>query len=58
MLYAGKAYRINWSIVDKAYQLKAGAKRCDLCAAEKMHIALGLKGFHKWPPAPGCIMLN
>ena len=53
---AGKAYSIKWSIVDKAYPLKAGAKSCDLCSSEKMHIALGSKGFHKWPP--GCIMLN
>ena len=53
---AGKPYKIKWSIVDKAYPLKAGAKSCDLCSCEKMHIALGCKGFHKWPP--GCIMLN
>ena len=53
---AGKQYKIKWSIVDKAYPLKAGAKSCDLCSSEKMHIALGSKGFHKWPP--GCIMLN
>ena len=53
---AGKAYRVKWSIVDKAYPLKARAQTCDLCNAEKTHIDLGLKGFHKWQP--GCIMLN
>ena len=32
---------ISWDIVDRAYPYKAGAKACDLCRAEKMHIALG-----------------
>ena len=51
---AGKKYTIKWSIVDKAYPLKAGSKSCDLCNTEKMHIALGVKG--RWPP--GCVLLN
>ena len=52
----GKTPTIKWSIADRAYPYKAGARACDLCRAEKMHIALGKKGFNELPE--GCIMLN
>ena len=52
----GKTPVIKWDIVDRAYPYKAGANACDLCRAEKMHIAMGTKGFSKLPP--GCIILN
>ena len=52
----GKTPEIKWKIVDKAYPYKAGAKACDLCRAEKMHIARGAKGFSKLPQ--GCVILN
>ena len=52
----GKTPVIKWDIVDRAYPYKAGAKACDLCRAEKMHIAMGTKGFSKLPP--GCAILN
>ena len=52
----GKIPKIEWTIVDKAYPYRAGAKVCDLCRAEKMHIALGTNGFSKLPP--GCVVLN
>ena len=48
--------KVKWSIVDRAYPYTAGAKSCDLCTAEKMHIALGRKGFKQLPD--GCILLN
>ena len=48
---------MKWDIIDRAFPYKAGAKACDLCRLEKMHIALRTKGlFTKWPP--GCILLN
>ena len=52
----GKTPKTKWSIVDKAYPYKAGARTCDLCRAEKMHIALGKKGFNELPE--DCVMLN
>ena len=53
---SNRDYKVTWSIVDRAYPYTAGAKSCDLCAAEKMHIALGHKGFTKLPD--GCELLN
>ena len=52
---------MTWKIVDRAYVYTycvytAGAKSCDLCVAEKMHIALGRKGFIELPK--GCNLLN
>ena len=32
---ANKDYKVTWNIVDRAYAYTAGAKNCDLCAAEK-----------------------
>ena len=52
----GKTPKIEWKIVDKAYPYKAGAKACDLCRTETMHIARGTKGFSKLPQ--GCVILN
>lgn len=51
-----KEYKVTWSIVDRAYTYSAGGKSCDLCTSEKMHIALGRKGFKKLPE--GCELLN
>ena len=51
-----KDFKVTWDIVDRAYTYTAGAKTCDLCVAEKMHIALGHKGFVPLPE--GCILLN
>ena len=53
---SNREYKVKWSIVDHACPYTAGAKSCDLCTAEKMHIALGRKGFKKLPD--GCILLN
>ena len=53
---SNRDYKVTWSIVDRAYTYTAGAKSCDLCTAEKMHIALGRKGFIKLPD--GCKPLN
>ena len=53
---SNRDYKVTWSIVDRAYPYTAGAKSCDLCTAEKMHIALGRKGFKELPD--GCILLN
>ena len=53
---ANKDYKVTWKIVDRAYPYTAGAKTCDLCAAEKMHIALGQRGLVQLPK--GCILLN
>ena len=53
---SNKDFKVKWSIVDCAYTYTAGAKSCDLCTAEKMHIALGRKGFKQLPD--GCILLN
>ena len=36
----GKNYKIDWSIVTKAYAFRSGSKTCDLCVAEKTTIAL------------------
>ena len=52
----GKVPRITWKVVDRAYPYQAGAKTCDLCRAEKLHIALGKKGFTTLPE--NCVMLN
>ena len=54
----GLTPKIKWDIIDRAFPYKAGAKACDLCRLEKMHIALGTtkRSFTKWPP--GCILLN
>ena len=46
---ANKDYKVTWNIVDRAYAYIAGAKTCDLCSAEKMHIALGRRGFTQLP---------
>ena len=53
---AKKDFDIKWSIIDKAFPYKAGAKSCDLCSAERMHISLGTKGFKTLPP--DCVLLN
>ena len=53
---ANKKFTIKWSIVDRGFPYKAGAKSCDLCSTETMHIAMGHKGFTKLPK--GCILLN
>ena len=53
---SNRDYKVTWSIVDRACTYTAGAKSCDLCTAEKMHIALGRKGFKKLPD--GCKPLN
>ena len=53
---SNRDYKVTWSIVDHAYTYTASAKSCDLCTAEKMHIALGRKGFKKLPD--GCKPLN
>ena len=53
---ANKDYKVTWKIVDRAYTYTAGAKSCDLCSAEKMHIALGRRGFIQLPK--GCNLLN
>ena len=53
---ANKDYKVTWNIVDRAYPYTAGAKTCDLCVAEKMHIALGRRGFIQLPK--GCKLLN
>ena len=54
----GLTPKIEWDIIDRAFPYKAGAKACDLCRLEKMHIALGTtkRSFTKWPPE--CILLN
>ena len=53
---ANKKFKIKWSIVDRAYPRAPGAKSCDLCAAERMHIAMGRRGFKRLPE--GCVLLN
>ena len=53
---ANKKFTIKWSIIDRAYPRAAGAKSCDLCSAERMHIAMGSRGFKRLPE--GCILLN
>ena len=40
----GLTPKIKWDIIDRAFPYEAGAKACDLCRLEKMHIALGTKG--------------
>ena len=32
---SNRDYKVTWSIVDRAYPYTAGAKSCDLCAAER-----------------------
>ena len=56
MKNSNRDYKVTWSIVDRAYPYTADAKSCDLCAAERMHIALGRKGFKKLPDR--CELLN
>ena len=53
---AKKKYSIKWSIVDRAFPYQVGSTSCDLCSTERMHIAMGSKGFHQLPK--GCVMLN
>ena len=53
---AKKDFRIKWSIVDRAFGYTPGAKMCDLCSSERMHIALGRKGYKRLPP--DCVLLN
>ena len=53
---ANKKFTIKWSIIDRAYPRAVGAKSCDLCSAERMHIAMGTRGFKRLPE--GCILLN
>ena len=52
----GKTSVIKWHIVDRAHPYKAGAKACDLCRVELMHITLGTKGLSKLPQ--GWVILN
>ena len=52
----GKEFNIKWEIIDRSYPYRVGAKVCDLCRTEKMHIALGRKGFIEIPP--DCELLN
>ena len=56
IINANKKFKIKWSIVDRAYPRAPGAKSCDLCAAERMHIAMGRRGFKRLPE--GCVLLN
>ena len=51
-----KKFSIKWSIVDRAFPYQVGSTSCDLCSPERMHIAMGSKGFHRLPE--GCQMLN
>ena len=51
-----KKFTIKWSIIDLAYPYQAGSRSCDLCSAERMHIAMGRRGFHRLPEK--CKLLN
>ena len=53
---AKKDFNIKWSVVDRAFGYKPGAKMCGLCSSERMHIALGRKGYKRLPP--DCVLLN
>ena len=53
---ANKKFSIKWSIVDRAFPYQVGSTSCDLCSSERMHIAMGSKGFFRLPE--GCNMLN
>ena len=51
-----KKFTIKWSIIDRAFPYQAGSRSCDLCSAERMHIAMGRRGFHRLPEK--CKLLN
>ena len=51
-----RKYTITWSVLDKAYPYRAGAKSCNLCLSVKMHIAMGRRGFKTLPEE--CVLLN
>ena len=52
----GKVPRITWKVVDRAFPYQGGAKTCDLCRAERLHIALGKNGFTKLQE--NCLIAN
>ena len=56
VLISNKKYTIKWSIIDRAFPYQAGSRSCDLCSAERIHIAMGRRGFHRLPEK--CKLLN